>query len=811
MPNSSNVKETIDSRILRLLGLEDVFDLDYDTYLILLKEAIVKNSFGKNKLPDEELALLANERKRIRGKSGRFKVKNKKINTQSFGIGKVKIVPKKIKSEKLLPGTQTQSYLPGGELSPIAAGSTSYLKSISESLGNIIKILNSSIQLEKKSSEKKRLERERAKREGEESKLEKGFSLVKKAVFKVIAPVKTILSSIIDFFMKMFLGRVVYKLLEWLADPKNQDKLKSVFRFLGDNWAKLLSLYIMFGTSFGKFARGLISIVIKGGAALARATAILLAKAGVGKAGKVAGFLGGKYGKLAVAGLEAATTVGATMALSGGLESFGGIGNDSKEKPTTPKFAGGGLADLGSLFKMGSNNMIGSLSEMLGFERFREQTAGLINGQKGVDKIPAMLSDGEFVMSRGAVQKYGVDVLEAMNAAGGGTNKPKIVKGTTFAKGGGQIGNSPDLKEKPPEKGLRPSVEDIISTSHRAQERNYYKNRGVGGMGAGYRGQELQLSSKANASQVRNRLKGTFAGMVDVTRSGKGNTWKEKRYRSSSDNKFYANYNDALAAHQSRLMSTQGINLSGDISNRSKYQGSGGELMGAGTIDRRSLPKTQIMTGPDGRAFVGHLSFKGGKPVYQRPGARQKGFLENISDFFNPGGSKAREDNLRKKGMRMSAIDSLSYYKKIGMTDANIDKQLKKLGVDPKQARNDLAAKEKRVKRDNQIRQQAGMAQYSTSNIMRAQNARGVSNLGKDYRGQELQLAAKANAAQIKAKPLSKGVQPLPKKPVKVTKRSKADLMGSGINQSTRSTSPKISASHPAGTRNKEATLGLRR
>jgi hypothetical protein len=28
----SNSKETIDERVLRLLGLEDVFDLDYDTY-----------------------------------------------------------------------------------------------------------------------------------------------------------------------------------------------------------------------------------------------------------------------------------------------------------------------------------------------------------------------------------------------------------------------------------------------------------------------------------------------------------------------------------------------------------------------------------------------------------------------------------------------------------------------------------------------------------------------------------------------------------------------------------------------------------
>ena len=53
------VAEQIDERILRLLGLEDVFDLDYDTYMTLLREAMVK---GKNKLSDREVALLSNER-----------------------------------------------------------------------------------------------------------------------------------------------------------------------------------------------------------------------------------------------------------------------------------------------------------------------------------------------------------------------------------------------------------------------------------------------------------------------------------------------------------------------------------------------------------------------------------------------------------------------------------------------------------------------------------------------------------------------------------------------------------------------------
>ena len=68
---------------------------------------------------------------------------------------------------------------------------------------------------------------------------------------------------------------------------------------------------------------------------------------------------------------------------------------------------------------------------------------GYVSGEKGVDKVPAMLSDGEFVMSRGAVQQYGVDALEAMNAASGGTNRPKVVSGVPHAYGGGLIGKDP--------------------------------------------------------------------------------------------------------------------------------------------------------------------------------------------------------------------------------------------------------------------------------------------------------------------------------------------------------------------------------
>ena len=37
-------------------------------------------------------------------------------------------------------------------------------------------------------------------------------------------------------------------------------------------------------------------------------------------------------------------------------------------------------------------------------------------------------------------RKYGVSQLESMNAAGGGTNVPKVMNGTVYAAEGGRIG-----------------------------------------------------------------------------------------------------------------------------------------------------------------------------------------------------------------------------------------------------------------------------------------------------------------------------------------------------------------------------------
>jgi hypothetical protein len=256
---------------------------------------------------------------------------------------------------------------------------------------------------------------EQEKRGVAEGNLEKRFEGLKSEAEKVISPVKSILDRIIDFFVTVFLGRVVYKLLEWFGDKKNADKVRAIGRFLGDHWPKLLSLYLLFGTSLGRFALSLTKIVAKGAVGLL-AKILLLSKAqklrGIGK------FLGGP-GKLIAGAVATTAVVGGGLALSEKLK--------GSDEPETQGYSGGGF--VFPKFSGGGFN-------------FKNMFGGFVSGEKGVDKIPAMLSDGEFVMSAGAVQKYGVDTLETMNAAGGGTNKPKMMGGTTYAAGGGAIGGA---------------------------------------------------------------------------------------------------------------------------------------------------------------------------------------------------------------------------------------------------------------------------------------------------------------------------------------------------------------------------------
>ena len=427
--DTSNVKESIDERILRLLGLEDVFDLDYDTYLTLLKEAMVKGRMPKTTIPTEEIEALTDEYKRVKGKKnkGRFEVKKgKKINATSFNLGKTKGLIAGSKSVKALPaaiGTSPVSKTLDDNISAITAA----VVSIHETIKQQQNLLSGSLETDRR-------RREKEKGDAAENKLEKRFEGLKKIAEKVIAPVKSILDKIINFLVNVLLGRVVIKLLDWLADPKNASKVKSVIRFIGDWWPALLGAYVLFGTTFGKFVRGTVGMLGRfifqiGKVAIPQLLRLIKSPLGAG---------------------VALFTAGATIPAM-----FPGTVNEQERKTT--KAPGSAKDKIQQLQTQKAN--LNVFEKLQGKEsEIDEQISllqtgktkgygfsgggfnGFVSGEKGVDKVPAMLSDGEFVMSRGAVALHGVDTLESMNAAGGGTNRPKIISGVAHAAGGGQIG-----------------------------------------------------------------------------------------------------------------------------------------------------------------------------------------------------------------------------------------------------------------------------------------------------------------------------------------------------------------------------------
>ena len=175
------VDEEIDERVLRLLGIEDVFDIDYATYRTLLKEALVKYSVvGKDKIPTEEIEALRENFQKVKRKTGRFKVKKKKISVANIrktsplkALGAVKEDPQKL----LAPAKEEE------ELGPI--------DTIIKSLSSIVQILQERNSLLKKQREKNRKLAQNKARGDKESKFESsGLQKLMKGAQKVIAPVQ---------------------------------------------------------------------------------------------------------------------------------------------------------------------------------------------------------------------------------------------------------------------------------------------------------------------------------------------------------------------------------------------------------------------------------------------------------------------------------------------------------------------------------------------------------------------------------------------------------------------------------------------
>ena len=465
---------------------------DEEDYLSALIEAT--NALTIKDSRDPRIGVLQKEIRKERKKrfeKARPELKRKRVNPDNFFDRR--------QPEKTTEARSNQEGSPIGSVRPenlrmpeaeegkIVKREPDVLKDILGGVISILETLKEQNKLSKKREDKDRKQLEKAKRTGKEDKLEKGpLEKFVNTAKNLVKPVQGLFDGLFKFIKNVLIGRLLFKIIGWLSDPKNTEKLKAIGEFFKATWPALLAAFIVFKLKFG----GFVGLLVKTIAGFIPKLLGLIPKIFKGVVG---------LAKLAIANPIAASVVGGTVLAALGAvaanqpgsatvkdpddpeksqmdeinESGGMIGapmsldmfSDLPEETTTPKtdssstepvqqMKGGGQV-LSNTFNSQQNNTSNThkTANTISSNTIKT-TQNLTSGGKvpgsgpNKDTVPAMLAPGEFVISRGAVQKYGSDTFAAMNAAGGGTNLPERMNGITYAVNGGQVGGKYEEKNE---------------------------------------------------------------------------------------------------------------------------------------------------------------------------------------------------------------------------------------------------------------------------------------------------------------------------------------------------------------------------
>ena len=314
---------------------------------------------------------------------------------------------------------------------PVSEGTQQNFDDILNGIDSILETLREENKLKKKESNRERRKDEERKRKKQENKLEKNpFKKLGGVVNTILKPIKSLWERVWDFIWNVFLGRTLLKIVDWFSDPENKGKLDAITAFLKNTWPGLLALFVAFGTGLGGFITGLIKLI---GGFIPKLMGLIpkMLK------GLKTIALGNPLATAAVA-VTAGTAIAAIAANQDGTAVVKDEKDPDKSQADEIREAGG----------MTGAPMSGDMFSDLPEESPQEfKEGGQVPGRgPNKDTVRAMLAPGEFVMSRGAVEKYGTDTLESMNAAGGGTNRPQKINGITYANEGGMVGE--DKTEK---------------------------------------------------------------------------------------------------------------------------------------------------------------------------------------------------------------------------------------------------------------------------------------------------------------------------------------------------------------------------
>ena len=252
----------------------------------------------------------------------------------------------------------------------------------------------------------------RAAEESEQKKREKGleskvFDGLKKTGEKILKPITSLWDRLLTFITTVFLGRIMVKFIDWLGNPGNVEKLMSFFRFLKDWWPVIVAGLLAFASPL----LGPVGVI---------AGIIALTVWGVSKIWGVIDFvknLPGKIWNFLTGGPKEGDPLKNQGPLGGMPNLKGGDNEDTQGKPSTEV---GGETPVELAGGEQSQQEIAAIQEPQSVMEFNK--GGQVPGAGEKDTVPAMLTPGEFVMTQEAVEKYGANTLEGMNAAASAGN-----------------------------------------------------------------------------------------------------------------------------------------------------------------------------------------------------------------------------------------------------------------------------------------------------------------------------------------------------------------------------------------------------
>jgi hypothetical protein len=305
------------------------------------------------------------------------------------------------------------------------------LKNIQSSLDQTLQFLTKQQELNRKIANQDRLLYERRKRESRESLSESSLTGFVKESLKLFAPIKGILERILNFIVFTILGRTMVALINWMANPENRSKVKSISRFLKDWWPVLLGTYVLFFTQFGKVIRSAVGLSIR------------LTKSMITMIPMLLQFLKrlGPKGGLALAAVAGVATLGGLY-----LKNRSEKEEETKRREAVPmlpqnqtkSYRSGGLIRRDKFRKL-------NIGDIRSRGRITNRSGVEITGA-GPDTQLIAAQPGEYIISKAGVENvnkmYGQGFLEGLNKMAGASGIPRIVNNIQLASEGGPVGKS---------------------------------------------------------------------------------------------------------------------------------------------------------------------------------------------------------------------------------------------------------------------------------------------------------------------------------------------------------------------------------